>query len=244
MLLINRAIVAFIFALALNGCAKLEASEELKPRSFSQAKTLASAIYEQHPYSFYCRCKLYWSEKKILPDLSSCGYKVRKQPFRANRIEWEHLVPAWQFGHQLKCWQDGGRKNCRKDSIFNEMESDLHNLVPSVGEINGDRSNYNFSSWGEAPSQYGSCPVVVDFKARKVQPPDYTRGMIARAYLYMGDAYGFKLSKQQLRLMEAWNNIYPPSEWECSRNTLIMKQAGTFNRFTSQACQALGDLDN
>ncbi len=24
------------------------------------------------------------------------------------------------------------------------MEADLHNLVPAVGEINGDRSNYRF----------------------------------------------------------------------------------------------------
>lgn len=45
-------------------------------------------------------------------DLASCGYQVRKQQNRAERIEWEHIVPAWVFGHQRQCWQQGGRKNC------------------------------------------------------------------------------------------------------------------------------------
>jgi len=27
---------------------------------------------------------------------------------RASRIEWEHIVPAWFFGHNLDCWKRGG----------------------------------------------------------------------------------------------------------------------------------------
>ena len=46
----------------------------------------------------------------------------------ASRVEWEHVVPAWQFGHQRQCWQDGGRKNCAKDPVYRKMESDMHNL--------------------------------------------------------------------------------------------------------------------
>jgi len=27
-------------------------------------------------------------------------------------------MPAWGFGHLLQCWQDGGRKACRKSAQF------------------------------------------------------------------------------------------------------------------------------
>lgn len=65
---------------------------------------------------------------------------------RATRIEWEHIVPAWVMGHQRQCWQKGGRKSCTDtDPVFREMEADLHNLAPAIGEVNGDRSNYLYS---------------------------------------------------------------------------------------------------
>ncbi|WP_411020426.1 endonuclease, partial [Salmonella sp. ZJLS19Sal_0228] len=80
-------------------------------------------------------CDIQWQGKKGTPDLKGCGYQVRKQEKRASRIEWEHVVPAWQFGHQLQCWQQGGRKQCsRHDTAFKRMEADLHNLTPAIGE--------------------------------------------------------------------------------------------------------------
>ncbi|EGH19336.1 endonuclease I, partial [Pseudomonas savastanoi pv. glycinea str. race 4] len=36
-----------------------------------------------------------------------CGYVPRKSAKRASRIEWEHIVPAWQIGHLRQCWQNG-----------------------------------------------------------------------------------------------------------------------------------------
>ena len=63
----------------------------------------------------------------------------------------------------------------------------MHNLVPSIGEVNGDRSNYRFSDWNGFPQQYGKCAMVVDFKGKRVQPTQQSRGAIARAYLYMAE---------------------------------------------------------
>ena len=74
------------------------------------------------------------------------------------------MVPAWEFGHQLQCWQDGGRKNCGKSDEFNRMEGDMHNLFPAIGEVNGDRANFRFSDWNGKPNQYGKCQMLVDFK--------------------------------------------------------------------------------
>lgn len=103
---------------------------------FSKAKRLLADLYQdKHQITFYCGCEYKHQGKKLIPELNSCGYQVRKQQKRANRIEWEHIVPAWQFGHQLQCWQNGGRKACKKERTFAYMEGDMHNLVPSIGEI-------------------------------------------------------------------------------------------------------------
>ncbi len=209
------------------------------PTSFSSAKRQAVKIYQTHPVSFYCGCDIEWQGKKGKPELINCGYQVRKQPKRASRIEWEHVVPAWQFGHQRQCWQQGGRKNCtRHDQTFRLMEADLHNLTPAIGEVNGDRSNYNFSQWnGVDGVTYGRCDMQVNFKQRKVMPPDRARGSIARTYLYMSQKYGFRLSKQQTNLMNAWNNTYPADGWECERDRRIAEVQGNHNPFVVKACQ-------
>lgn len=207
------------------------------PSSFSAAKTEAVKIYKAHPVEFYCGAPIKWDGKKGIPDLNAIGYKPRKNTNRASRIEWEHIVPAWQFGHQMQCWQTGGRKACGKVPEFRKMESDLHNLVPAIGEVNGDRSNFNFMPWNGAATQYGQCQVKVDFKNKRVDPPQNTRGAIARAYLYMSNQYGFKLSRQQTQLMNAWDKQYPVSSWECTRDAQISKVQGNSNKFVKEKCK-------
>lgn len=208
------------------------------PTSFAQAKKAALKLYQDHPVSFYCGCHIQWQGNKGIPDLEACGYQIRKQPTRAQRIEWEHVMPAWQFGHQLQCWQNGGRKNCtRQSSEFNQMEADLHNLTPAIGEINGDRSNYAFSQWnGIDGATYGSCEMQINFKQRLAMPPERARGAIARTYLYMSQQYQLTLSKQQRQLMQAWDNMYPVDEWECERNARIAKIQGHLNPFVARQC--------
>ncbi len=202
-----------------------------KTLSFAKAKRLLADIYEDNQTTFYCGCNYSKQGKKLIPDLPSCGYQVRKQIKRASRIEWEHVVPAWNFGHQMQCWQKGGRKACKRDEKFKKMEGDMHNLVPSIGEVNGDRSNYRFSDWNGSPTQYGQCDIIVDFKGRKVQPPMQSKGQIARIYLYMADQYSLTLSKQDTRLFNAWNEQYPTTPWECKKNQRVKAQQGNLNPF-------------
>lgn len=221
-------------------------SSTLKPpQSFSQAKKVAARLYEDNPFTFYCGCPQYQQGKKLIPDLNACGYQVRKQERRASRVEWEHVVPAWNFGHQLQCWQQGGRKNCSKKSQqFRTMEADLHNLVPAVGEINGDRSNYRFSLLAQTQGQYGQCAFKVDFKARKAEPPPATRGMIARIYLYMADEYKMRLSRQDRKLYEAWDRTWPVSSWEEERDKRIGQITGKRNPYVDRRIKENTMLSN
>lgn len=218
----------------------------ISEQNFNKAKTELIKIYKAHPEQkeFYCGCDFSWEGRKGIVDLKSCGYKVRKNEVRANRIEWEHVMPAHAFGNQLQCWQNGGRKACQSEphySVkFNTMEGDMHNLQPAVGEVNADRSNFGFNEFTKTFNQYGQCQFATDFKNRQVQPRNEIKGMIARTYLYMADRYGLNLSKNEKRLMSAWNKSYPVQRWECERNRIIESVQGNDNPFITQQCKARG----
>ena len=123
------------------------------PRTFSEAKKIAWKLYAPQSTEFYCGCK--YTGNRV--NLKACGYIPRKNANRAARIEWEHIVPAWQIGHLRQCWQNGGRKNCtRHDEVFKRAEADLHNLVPSNGEVNGDSNNFSFGWLQVQRVQYSS----------------------------------------------------------------------------------------
>ena len=198
------------------------------PQTFSEAKKVAWKLYAPQSTEFYCGCK--YTGNRV--DLKACGYTPRKNANRAARIEWEHIVPAWQIGHQRQCWQSGGRKNCtRNDPVFKVAEADLHNLVPSIGEVNGDRNNFSFGWLPVQKGQYGSCLTQVDFKSKKVMPRPSIRGMIARTYFYMSKQYNLRLSKQDRQLYEAWNKTYPVQAWERQRNQSVACVMGRGNEF-------------
>lgn len=208
------------------------------PESFEKAK-IESRQYVYHDRmqagTFYCGCEWKWMGRSGgRVDLSSCGYEVRKQQTRAERIEYEHIVPASNFGRARQCWQKGGRKNCNAtDPVFNAMEADLHNLAPSIGEVNGDRSNYNFGMLPSTPGRYGKCPVKIDFKLRTIEPRDEIKGQIARVYFYMHDRYNIPMSRQQQQLMMAWDKQFPVSNWERERDRRIAKRMGHSNPFVT-----------
>ena len=180
--------------------------------SFYSAKKHLIETLPDNATSLYCGCNIKRQRKKLVPDPNACGYVPRnavtrsgKPNARATRIEWEHIVSAWEFGHQLQCWQDGGRKNCRKVSAkFRQMEADINNLAPAIGEINADRSNYRFGMLNEKATQYGRCEVKVNFKQRVIEPPVDARKRIADTYAYMQKTYGLKISDKQKKLFNAW----------------------------------------
>ncbi len=199
-------------------------------RDFRRAKQVLPAIYTGMEEDFYCGCKY---EGKDM-DLKSCGYQVRKQATRASRLEWEHVVSAWAIGHQRQCWQEGGRKACDRDPFFQRAEGDLVNLVPSIGEVNGDRGNLSFNVWAQRPTTiYGECQTVVDFKQRSVQPRPEVRGRIARIYFYMHETYDLRMSRQDRQLMCAWARSTPVDEWERRRDSRIKARQGNGNHFVT-----------
>ncbi len=205
------------------------------PGSFSRAKTLLSNFYSTkiEAETFYCGCSFVASDV----DAAKCGYIARKQPERGKRVEWEHVVSAWEIGHQRQCWQVGGRDHCSSnDPYFVQMTSDMHNLKPSVGELNGDRSNYRFGIVSGEPRAYGACNFEVDFATRRAEPPEDRQGDIARVYFYMRDRYGLQISQQQNRLFDAWSKTDPVDQRELELNEAISLMQGNSNCHVSRDC--------
>ncbi|NYZ69247.1 endonuclease [Endozoicomonas sp. SM1973] len=225
--MIKQQMLACIFILAYcNTAVSQNQANQLtfnkSPTNFYQAKRILKEIYKNKTTTFYCGCKFYYQDNKLVLNHHSCGYQTRQNQERANRIEWEHIMPASYFGRKLDCWKQGGRKYCQKHSkAFRQMEADLHNLEPAIGEINGDRSNFAFAMVRGEYRHYGQCDIEIDFKHDRVEPKPSIRGNIARVYLYMAKKYSLTLSKQEHETFTKWAKRDPITRWERKKAALI-----------------------
>jgi deoxyribonuclease-1 len=219
--------------LTLFGCSFREA-----PQTFDQARIdLRHFVYHDRngEGDFYCECAWEWTgQSGGQIDTASCGYQIRAQPVRATRTEWEHILPASVFGQSRQCWRNGGRENCnRTDAVFNAMEADMHNIVPALGEINADRSNYHFYEIAGEPYAYGACEFEVDSRQRIAEPRDAVKGQIARIYFYMHQRYGLMLAEALQRRYMQWDAQFPITAWEVERDKRIARIMGHQNPYVT-----------
>ena len=218
--------------------------------SFNRSKKLLEKqVYFDHQRTFYCNATFDDFRNISLPD----GFIAKSHEKRAEKLEWEHIVPAENFGKTFIEWREGsaecidskgkpfkGRKCAEKVNVdYRHMQADMHNLVPAIGAVNAARSNYNFSLLPGGENAFGTCEVKIS--ANKVEPPSYTRGMIARTYKYMEQEYPqYHIGKAQEKLMDAWDKMYPPDAWECLRAVRIAKIQGNSNAITETRCKETG----
>ena len=220
--------------------------------TFDRSKRELKKLYVKagHFTEFYCGSTF---DEDFNLDHSKSGFRFRKNEERANRIEWEHIVAAESFGQSFAEWRDGhpecvdskgqpykGRKCAAKASqLFQLMEADMYNLVPAIGEVNGDRSNYRFDMIQDEKREYGRCNMEIE--DRIAEPPDDKFGDIARTYMYMEAAYGRGvIAQSNIKLFEAWNKMDPVDTWECKRARLVEQVQGNTNTILEKACTQAG----
>lgn len=239
-----------LFCFVISSLSGEDSSGNEKIKSFSKSKTfLHRVIYsdESERKTFYCNCSY---DQKMNVDFNSCGYIPIKERKRASRVEWEHIVPAAVFGKNLKEWKDGdpdcinskgrhfkGRKCAsKKNRLFQLMQADMYNLVPSVGEINLHRSDFSFGQIEGEKREYGRCDFEVENET--AEPADSIKGDIARIYFYMDSAYpGFGIINEKNKtLFEKWNLSDPPDEKECKKSLEIEKIQGNPNYVLKKMC--------
>jgi len=87
--------------------------------------------------------------------------------------------------------------------------------------------------------RFGSCEMKIN--NRKAEPPVRARGRISRTYLYMHETYSrYKMSRQQVQLMRAWDKMYPVDSWECHRAKKITELQKSNNEVVQSRCEAKG----
>ena len=218
--------------------------------SFSKAKKLlTNVIYAGHNETFYCKGTFDLKNNVVLPQ----GFTTPSHEKRAHRLEWEHAVPAENFGRAFVEWREGhpecvdskgkpfkGRKCAEKiNKDFQLMQADMYNLYPAIGAVNAIRSNFNYAELPNEPVSFGSCPMKI--AGQKAEPPAYTKGTIARTYLYFEEEYPqYRMSDAMQKMMTAWDKMYPVDAWECERARRIEKLQGNTNRFVKEACEKEG----
>ncbi len=234
----------FLFIFLFSSFQSLSGNSKIN--SFYKSKNILFEIHNKNPVTFYCSC-LYTNKK---PNFKSCNYKPLKYFKRANRVEWEHIVPASRFGKKFKSWKYGhskcikngknfkGRKCTRKvNKIFRLIEADLYNLQPTIGEINAVRNNFKMSIIKGEKRNFGECDFEV--KNNFVEPSPNVRGDIARTYFYMAATYSeyIKLTNSELNLFSNWDKLDPVDKWECLRAKLIKGFQKNLNKFIFQGCK-------
>ncbi len=242
----NIFVATFILILALIGTANVAGNTSND--SFSRAKRNLAQVYADHRITVYCGALYDERGYVTLP----AGFITLSHQKRAEKIEWEHIVPAENFGRAFSEWRDGdplcvdnrgnafrGRKCAEKVNMeYRHMQADMHNLAPAIGAVNAVRQNYNFTMLPGVANTFGTCAMKIE--GNKVEPPEAARGMIARTYKYMADAYPrYNMGRPTEKLMDAWDKMYPPGAWECTRAKRIEAIQGNENHVTKARCLKL-----
>ena len=125
-------------------------------------------------------------------------------------------MPARQFD----CWVLGNREACEcEDSRAQGMLFDLHNLAPSIGQVNVLRSNERYMEIPGGPNGFGACPIQDQQGA--FEPPDCLKGDLARGWLYMSLRHGVTITPDERDMFERWSTDDPVSPWESQREKRV-----------------------
>lgn len=82
----------------------LMAAGNTEIESFNKAKRLLETkVYYDHRVTLYCGAAFDERKNVTLPD----GFTTPKHAKRAHRVEWEHVVPAENFGRAFVEWREG-----------------------------------------------------------------------------------------------------------------------------------------
>lgn len=215
--------------------------------SFNISKRLLEQkVFFDDRITLYCGAT-FDNKKNVNPPPGFTSDKYNK---RSKKIEWEHVLPAENFGRAFSEWREGhtecvnskGKafkgRNCasKMNMEYRFMQADLYNLKPSIGSVNALRSNHEFTLLPNENADFGACQMKIE--NRKAEPPANARGVIARAYMYMDQTYKrYNMSRQTRQLMNAWHKQYPATQQECMRAKRIEDIQGNEHPIYAEVCQ-------
>ena len=181
-------------------------------------------VYFDYRVTLYCGCPYTShgdSDGSGDVTLDRCGYEpAAKFQNVANSIQWEHVVPASLMpARQFDCWagEGGSRGKCeREDPAAQAMIFDLHNLAPSIGQMNQYRRDNRYGEIDTELREFGAC--LAEDSGPIFEPGDDERGDVARIWLYMADQHGVVIPPAEREMFMRWHEADPVSHWERTRD--------------------------
>ncbi|MBI5622396.1 MAG: endonuclease [Elusimicrobia bacterium] len=120
------------------------------------------------------------------------------------------------------------------------MRSDLHHLMATLEHPNSIRSNFPFGKITNPRPEYSNRGGA-KMDRGVFEPPDFTKGRVARAAFYFFARYYnrrifFKggdrfWSRGMIETLMSWNREFPPSQFEKDRNDIVERFQGNRNPF-------------
>lgn len=113
----------------------------------------------------------------------------------------------------------------RDASSYTLANTDLHHLFPSEIRINSERSSEPFA---ECPGDSDEEGWLCD---DGFEPPNRSKGAVARAMFYMAVAYEMELPDSQERILRQWHKDHPVTQFEIGRHSRVHESQGNINPF-------------
>jgi deoxyribonuclease I len=216
--------IGLILAVVLAASAAAEHDDDRQAGRASQASDTAGArIIDYHSARLLLWGTLYAQGGETL----YCGQQFGAS--KGKNINIEHVFPMSWVAWHLSC---GQRKECRHTSDhFNLIEADLHNLWPSLKNINKARSSHPYAMIKGEKHLMRGCDFEVDEGRRVVEPRPSARGEIARSMFYMANEYGLQIRAKHGRTLKLWSRKDVVSAEEKRRNDVIEKIQGNRNPY-------------
>ena len=120
-----------------------------------------------------------------------------------------------------------------KSLMFKKHYNDLHNIFKSDLYINNMKSNYKYT--GELTPSFNrlyDSENFVNTKDKLFIPDDNSKGIIARAIMYMSFQYKYDYKKViDYDNLVGWCLEFPPTKEEIHHNNIIFQKQKTRNMF-------------
>lgn len=164
----------------------------------------------------------------------------------------EYLA-GWTREHAWPKSRGGGAESM--STATPGMGTDLHNLFAADASVNSARSNKCFDElddWGEpvvdrSPMSGNDGRLLARTSPEAWEPPAFSKGVLARAVLYMASMYADRLrlidrqplgdeagALGRLSVILDWNRRHPPTDREIHRNDVVERFQGNRNPFIDE----------
>lgn len=207
--------------------------ETVKERLRRLYKDHKNYTYRESHYLMYLDADCNDDQIRLIYDTKTYSWKCHAADLPPQTVtNTEHIVPQGFFRSQYP------------------MVSDLHHIFSAPAKANNVRGNLPFNEFNYSQCKLWckdmSCTPLsaipsnadeydcISKDKKSWMPRVADRGMIARAVLYFMTMYNcVDISKVgSLALFKKWNTLYPPIDFEVSRNNKLNASQGNRNPYT------------